>query len=210
MGLDAALVGREDFRARIGRGKAPVKARLLDQGAISGVGNLLADEALWRARLAPQRVTGELSTEELDRLRRAVRAATRDAIRDGGVHTGTSARGDVPVCTPPLRITSPVAARTAPRRRSGSSVESSPVALGRGAARATAPRRRAGSDARVAPWSSRRAFNRRLAAADARPEDLRARRGRRPGPLCEVGVQQRPAEAPPVPQREKRPSSNSA
>ena len=89
VGPDAALVGREEFRARIGRGKASVKARLLDQGAISGVGNLLADEALWRARLAPQRVTGELSTEELDRLRRAVRAATRDAIRDGGVHTGT-------------------------------------------------------------------------------------------------------------------------
>ena len=77
-----------------------MKARLLDQGAISGVGNLLADEALWRARLAPQRVTGELSTEELDRLRRAVRAATRDAIRDGGVHTGTfvAARGREGAC----------------------------------------------------------------------------------------------------------------
>jgi formamidopyrimidine-DNA glycosylase len=88
VGPDAGVVGREQFRERIGRGRAPVKARLLDQGAISGVGNLLADEALWRARLHPRRVTGELSTEELDRLRRAVRAATRDAIRDGGVHTG--------------------------------------------------------------------------------------------------------------------------
>jgi formamidopyrimidine-DNA glycosylase len=55
---------------------------------ISGVGNLLADETLWRARLLPRRVAGELSTEELDRLRRELRAATRDAIRNGGVHTG--------------------------------------------------------------------------------------------------------------------------
>jgi formamidopyrimidine-DNA glycosylase len=100
VGPDAALVGREEFRALIGRGKAPVKVRLLDQGAISGVGNLLADEALWRARLAPRHVTGELSTEELDRLRRAVRAATRDAIRDGGVHTGrfVAARGREGAC----------------------------------------------------------------------------------------------------------------
>src|SRR3954454_15498612 len=88
VGPDAADVGRDDFRRRVGAGRAPVKARLLDQGAISGVGNLLADEALWQARISPRRRTGELSTDELDRLRRAVRAATRDAIRDGGVHTG--------------------------------------------------------------------------------------------------------------------------
>jgi formamidopyrimidine-DNA glycosylase len=88
VGPDAADVSRTAFRERVGRGTAPLKARLLDQGVISGVGNLLADEALWRARLAPRRTAGELSTEELDRLRRAIRAATRDAIRDGGVHTG--------------------------------------------------------------------------------------------------------------------------
>jgi formamidopyrimidine-DNA glycosylase len=88
VGPDAAEVGREEFRARVGRGTAPLKARLLDQGVISGVGNLLADEVLWRARLSPRRLPGELSTEELDRLRRAVRAATRDAIRRGGAHTG--------------------------------------------------------------------------------------------------------------------------
>jgi formamidopyrimidine-DNA glycosylase len=43
---------------------------------------------LWRARLSPLRPAGELSEEELDRLRRALRAATRDAISGGGVHTG--------------------------------------------------------------------------------------------------------------------------
>jgi formamidopyrimidine-DNA glycosylase len=88
VGPDAAEVGRDEFRARVGRGTAPLKARLLDQRAIAGVGNLLADEALWRARLNPRASAGELSTEELDRLRRELRAATRDAIRNGGAHTG--------------------------------------------------------------------------------------------------------------------------
>ena len=88
VGPDAAEVGREAFRARIGRGTTAIKARLLDQGAIAGVGNLLGDEALWRARLHPRRPAGQLSTEELDRLRRELRAATRAALRKGGVHTG--------------------------------------------------------------------------------------------------------------------------
>ena len=89
VGPDAAEVGRAAFRARVGRGGAPIKARLLDQRAIAGVGNLLADETLWRARLSPLRLAGELDVEELDRLRRELRAATRSAIRNGGVHTGT-------------------------------------------------------------------------------------------------------------------------
>src|SRR5919199_4396745 len=72
VGPDAAEVGRETFRARVGRGTAPLKARLLDQGVIAGVGNLLADETLWQARISPRRAAGELSTEELDRLRRAL------------------------------------------------------------------------------------------------------------------------------------------
>src|SRR5581483_8760954 len=88
VGPDAALVSRDEFRRRVGAGRAPVKARLLDQKAISGVGNLLADQALWQARLSPQRITGSLSAEELDRLRREVRSAVRSAIRKGGAHTG--------------------------------------------------------------------------------------------------------------------------
>src|SRR5215210_5286592 len=88
VGPDAAEVGRDVFRDRVGRGSTALKARLLDQGVIAGVGNLLADETLWRARLSPRRVAGELSVEELDRLRRELRAATRDADRNGGVHTG--------------------------------------------------------------------------------------------------------------------------
>ena len=88
VGPDAAEVSREQFRDRIGRGSAPVKARLLDQKAISGVGNLLADEILWQAGISPQRRTGSLSDDELDELRRATRRAIRNAIRRGGAHTG--------------------------------------------------------------------------------------------------------------------------
>jgi formamidopyrimidine-DNA glycosylase len=107
VGPDAAVVGRDEFRRRIGAGNAPLKARLLDQGAISGVGNLLADQALWQARLSPNRRTSELSVEDLDRLRRELRAAVRSAIRKGGVHTGrfVEARGRegaCPSCGEPL------------------------------------------------------------------------------------------------------------
>jgi formamidopyrimidine-DNA glycosylase len=88
VGPDAADVSREEFRRLIGTGRAPVKARLLDQKWISGVGNLLADETLWQARISPRRSVATLSVEDLDRLRRALRAAIRSAIRQGGVHTG--------------------------------------------------------------------------------------------------------------------------
>jgi formamidopyrimidine-DNA glycosylase len=60
----------------------------MDQAVIAGVGNLLADEALWQARLDPRRPAGSLSDEELDRLRREIRSAARSALRQGGAHTG--------------------------------------------------------------------------------------------------------------------------
>ena len=88
LGPDALHIPRATFRERVGRGTGPVKARIMDQAVLAGVGNLLADEALWRARLDPRRAAGALDEAELDRLWRAIRAATRDAIAKGGVHTG--------------------------------------------------------------------------------------------------------------------------
>jgi formamidopyrimidine-DNA glycosylase len=88
LGPDAAEVSREGFRARVAGSRAPIKARLMDQATVAGVGNLLADETLWRAGIDPRRPAEDLSEAELDYLRRALRAATRDAIRKGGVHTG--------------------------------------------------------------------------------------------------------------------------
>ncbi len=88
LGPDAGEIDRDDFRERVGRGRAPLKARLLDQSVLAGVGNLLADETLWRAHLDPRRTVDTLDDDELDRLRRELRAAIRSAIRHGGVHTG--------------------------------------------------------------------------------------------------------------------------
>ncbi len=100
VGPDAAGVDRASFRRLIGAGHTALKARLLNQKAIAGVGNLLADQTLWQARLAPTRDTGTLDDDELDRLRRELRAAIRSAIRHGGVHTGSfiSARTRGGVC----------------------------------------------------------------------------------------------------------------
>jgi formamidopyrimidine-DNA glycosylase len=88
VGPDAGEVTVKEFRDRIGRGSAPIKAKLLDQGAIAGVGNLLADEVLWRAKVSPQAVAGELSRPRLNRLYDALQGGIADAIRLGGVHTG--------------------------------------------------------------------------------------------------------------------------
>ena len=88
MGPDAAEVSQGRLPPADRSRPRPIKARLLDQGAISGVGNLLADQALWQARIAPARRTDTLSVDELDRLRREIRSAVRSAIRKGGAHTG--------------------------------------------------------------------------------------------------------------------------
>jgi formamidopyrimidine-DNA glycosylase len=63
---------------------APVKAFLLDQRRIAGVGNIYADEALWRARIHPLRPAGSLDAEELATLHRALRAALRKGIERQG------------------------------------------------------------------------------------------------------------------------------
>ena len=88
LGPDAEDITRKQFRERVGYGRAPVKARLMDQTVLAGIGNLLADEILWQARIDPRRPAGGLSEEELDRLRRAMRSTLRKTIRRGGAHTG--------------------------------------------------------------------------------------------------------------------------
>ena len=88
LGPDAEQVSADELAERVGRSRAPVKARLLDQSVVAGVGNLLADETLWQARLSPQRAANDLSAAELRTLHAALHKATRAAIAHGGVHTG--------------------------------------------------------------------------------------------------------------------------
>jgi formamidopyrimidine-DNA glycosylase len=87
LGPDAQQISAAQFRAVLAKGTAPVKARLLDQESIAGLGNLLVDQILWQARVSPARPVGELTPPEVDRLLRALRRAIRAALADGGVHT---------------------------------------------------------------------------------------------------------------------------
>jgi len=72
--LGEALAGR----------RAPVKAAILDQRRLAGVGNIYADEALWRARVHPLRPAGGLTGEELRALHRGIRAALKAGIARQG------------------------------------------------------------------------------------------------------------------------------
>jgi len=87
LGPDAAAITPAEFRNAFSRGTAPLKARLLDQESIAGVGNLLADQILWAAKLNPKVRVDELTRAETDRLQRATKKAVADAIKGGGVHT---------------------------------------------------------------------------------------------------------------------------
>ena len=88
LGPDAADVSLGQLTRALGGSKAPLKARLMDQRRLAGVGNLIADEVLWRAGLAPSRPAGELSPAELRRLHRHLRATVAQLGSRGGSHTG--------------------------------------------------------------------------------------------------------------------------
>ena len=64
--------------------RAPVKAALLDQRTVAGLGNIYVDEALWRARIHPLRPAESLDADEVARLHRAIRAALRTGIARQG------------------------------------------------------------------------------------------------------------------------------
>jgi formamidopyrimidine-DNA glycosylase len=108
LGPDAAEVTLAGFRDLLSRSHTAVKARLLDQHAVAGVGNLLADEALWQAAIAPDRPADELDRDEAALLHRKLQVAIRHAIKRGGVHTGEIIKhrkaGDhCPRCGAPMR-----------------------------------------------------------------------------------------------------------
>jgi formamidopyrimidine-DNA glycosylase len=81
--LEAAFDAK-DFAARLVRKKTQVKRALLDQSLISGIGNIYADEALWRAKLHWARPTETLKPSEVSRLLEAVRDVLTEALKAGG------------------------------------------------------------------------------------------------------------------------------
>src|SRR5438132_1173745 len=77
-----------ELRRRLAGRRAPIKAALLDQRTLAGMGNIYVDEALWRARLHPLRPAGELDAREIRRLHRA----TRQALEAGLARQGATLR----------------------------------------------------------------------------------------------------------------------
>jgi formamidopyrimidine-DNA glycosylase len=107
LGPDAADVGRARFRGLLARSHAPIKARLMDQAVMAGIGNLMADETLWRALIDPRRPAAGLDDAEVDRLWRAMRTIIRMSVRRG--HAGVTELiaerrrdGHCPRCGTPL------------------------------------------------------------------------------------------------------------
>jgi formamidopyrimidine-DNA glycosylase len=88
LGPDALTITRAQLGGALDRSAAPLKARLLDQAHIAGVGNLCADEALWRAGLSPLRPAGRLKPREVTHLHTVLVATLVDLSIRGGSHTG--------------------------------------------------------------------------------------------------------------------------
>ncbi len=88
LGPDAATLTVEQLRGALGRSNAPIKARLLDQARVAGIGNLLADDLLWRAGIDPVRPASSLTDDEVATLRDAVVTTFRELGERGGSHMG--------------------------------------------------------------------------------------------------------------------------
>jgi formamidopyrimidine-DNA glycosylase len=79
-GADPLEVSKEEFVRRVRGRRARVKALLLDQGVLRGVGNIYADESLWRAKIHPAQLGAKLSGKQAETLWRALQEILRKAI----------------------------------------------------------------------------------------------------------------------------------
>jgi formamidopyrimidine-DNA glycosylase len=84
LGLEALEITRKEFCARFAARGARVKSLLLDQGILRGVGNIYADESLFRARIHPARIARNLTQTQLATLHQSVREILTAAIRSRG------------------------------------------------------------------------------------------------------------------------------
>jgi formamidopyrimidine-DNA glycosylase len=81
LGVEPLEVSEAEFRTRIRARKSRIKALLLNQSVLRGIGNIYADESLWRAKIHPEKIGARLQDAELRRLHRAVQHILREAIR---------------------------------------------------------------------------------------------------------------------------------
>ena len=83
-GAEPLTIGAGEFAALFRGRRLAIKAALLNQKLLAGVGNIYADESLFRAGLRPRRMAGRLTRAELERLRQALLEVLKHAIRLGG------------------------------------------------------------------------------------------------------------------------------
>jgi formamidopyrimidine-DNA glycosylase len=83
-GAEPLTIGEDEFVALFQGRKLAIKAALLNQTLLHGVGNIYADESLFRAGIRPRRQAGRLTRAELLRLRKELIAVLKNAIRLGG------------------------------------------------------------------------------------------------------------------------------
>jgi len=88
LGPDAVGLNLAGLRSVLGQSRIALKARLMDQSKIAGLGNLLVDESLFQAGLDPARPAGSLDDTELKSLHKAIRKTLTNLTRRGGSHTG--------------------------------------------------------------------------------------------------------------------------
>ena len=81
LGPDALTVSRRAFHHVLRRRRGQVKAVLMNQEVLAGVGNLLADEVLWHARVHPSARVEDLSDADLDRVHRELRRVLKESLR---------------------------------------------------------------------------------------------------------------------------------
>ncbi len=97
LGPDALTLSLQQLDIALDRRTAPIKAVLMDQHRIAGLGNLLVDESLWRAGIAPTRPPVAVDADERKALQKVIRTTLRTLDRRGGSHTGDMPRAlDVP------------------------------------------------------------------------------------------------------------------
>jgi formamidopyrimidine-DNA glycosylase len=88
LGPDALTVTKKEFFQALESKDKVLKALLLDQSFVAGVGNIYADEALFEARLDPRRKSSSLSEDEISKLWKAVRHVIEAGVRNGGTSLG--------------------------------------------------------------------------------------------------------------------------
>ncbi len=98
LGPDALTLTLRELDDALDARRAPIKAVLMDQARVAGLGNLLVDESLWRANIEPARAPVSLAHDDRRRLHRAIRDALRVLGRRGGSHTGDLPRAEGVPC----------------------------------------------------------------------------------------------------------------